>query len=374
MDLDAARRPRRPDGLLLRDDGAPLRRHREPGRLLRRDAEVRPDRPRQRAGRRRRAGRRNAGVASGASRVAFGASHDEQERKALEDLERVIASGTGRYENFALLGRLPRRGRATRWSSPSTAAPRARRTSSTSAARTTRSRACAPSRPRAATSAVGWRHRWQGLEAAAAFRWTKPDGYNATAGSFQNASGNLFGADAEVRWRCRAVDAAARTGSGCGGNLDVHRESLPDFATATRRCRRRFRRCAWASGTPGRGRTCSSRRRTTASTCPFVVARRARDRDGRRSTGASIPTPSTRSSTSTSRSATPFSPAIRLRVGVVLAWGAETVTLHDSAGVLPTLDARRAAPRHLRRRPLDRLGSPETALFIGADFAIGSPA
>ena len=40
------------------------------------------------------------------ARVAFGTSHDQQERKALEDLDRILTSGTGRYENFALHGRL----------------------------------------------------------------------------------------------------------------------------------------------------------------------------------------------------------------------------------------------------------------------------
>ncbi len=42
------------------------------------------------------------------ARVAFGTSHDQQERRRSpeEDLDRILDSGTGRYENFALLGRI----------------------------------------------------------------------------------------------------------------------------------------------------------------------------------------------------------------------------------------------------------------------------
>jgi len=69
-----------------------------------------------------------------------------------------------------------------------------------------------------------------------------------------------------------------------------------------------------------------------------------------------------------------FSPAIRARVGARLGWGDETVTLTDSAGTLPTqiLDVRR---RGIFGGSLsDPLGSPEFTFFIGADFAIGTPA
>jgi hypothetical protein len=68
-----------------------------------------------------------------------------------------------------------------------------------------------------------------------------------------------------------------------------------------------------------------------------------------------------------------FSPAIRGRVGARLAWGDESVTLTDSAGILPTqtLDVLR---RGIFGGSLsDPLGSPEFAFYIGADFSIGTP-
>jgi hypothetical protein len=68
-----------------------------------------------------------------------------------------------------------------------------------------------------------------------------------------------------------------------------------------------------------------------------------------------------------------FSPAIRVRVSVRLGWGDETVTLTDSAGVGP------ARQLDVLRRGIfggglsGSLGAPEPTLFLGADFAIGTP-
>ncbi len=68
-----------------------------------------------------------------------------------------------------------------------------------------------------------------------------------------------------------------------------------------------------------------------------------------------------------------ITPAIRMRVAVALAWGSETVSLVDSAGVLAPLSF------DVKRRGIfggglsGALGAPETALFIGADFSIGAP-
>jgi hypothetical protein len=65
--------------------------------------------------------------------------------------------------------------------------------------------------------------------------------------------------------------------------------------------------------------------------------------------------------------------AIALRINVAVAWGDETVMLSDATGALAArqLDV-------LRRGVFGGglsgvLGAPETSLFIGADFAIGSP-
>ena len=56
-----------------------------------------------------------------------------------------------------------------------------------------------------------------------------PDGYNSTLGSFQTASGPLWGGETEGRWKCGGWTALVHA-EGMRGNLDVHRESQPDFA------------------------------------------------------------------------------------------------------------------------------------------------
>ena len=163
------------------------------------------------------------------ARVAFGTSHDQQERKALpeEDLDRILTSGTGRYENFALLGRI----RLGDRDSVEVALNR-RAESATDLIDigpqngvVSESRSLSASR---ADYAVGWRHRWPGFEAEVGFHGSKPDGYNSTLGSFQTASGYLWGGEAEGRWRSGGWTVLLH-GEGMWGNLDVTRESQPDF-------------------------------------------------------------------------------------------------------------------------------------------------
>jgi hypothetical protein len=304
------------------------------------------------------------------ARVAFGTSHDQQERKELGDLERILASGTGRYENFALLGRV----RVGERDSVELAVDR-RAESATDVINIggdnnalSSSRSLSASR---ADVAAGWRHRWPGLEAAAAFRWAKPAGYNSAAGSFQSASGSLFGADAEVRWR-RVGWTLLLHGEGMWGSLDVHRESAPGFLD-----RDAFLPASFEAVRLGVGYSWPRTELFLTTTydrqhLPFV----------------SIAVLGTET-VAFDRGYDPDSindefyfdlafryeitPAIRLLIAVVLAWGAETVTLRDSAGALPdlVLDVNR---RGVFGGGLSgSLGAPEAALFIGADFAIGAP-
>jgi hypothetical protein len=304
------------------------------------------------------------------ARVAFGASHDEQERKALEDLERVIATGTGRYENFAVLARIP----VTACDSAEVAVNR-RAESATDLVNIggsnhsfSEERSVSASR---GDVALGWRHRWQGLEAEAAFRWTKPSGFNATGLSFQQASGNLFGADAELRWRTGRWTLLLH-GETISGSMDVHREHSPDFIGVD-----------------------------TSLPASFTV--------GRLGVGYSWPEGELFLSGTYDRQKLPFvslavlgsetvafdqgfdpnsindevyanvgfryrlTAAIALRIGVTVAWGSETVTLYDAAGALADrqLDVLRRGVFGGGASSI--LGAPETTLFIGADFAIGAP-
>jgi hypothetical protein len=307
------------------------------------------------------------------ARVAFGTSHDQQERKALDDppLERILTSGTGRYENFALLGRVQLDER----NSIEVAFDR-RAESATDLINVggennalTSSRSLSAER---ADLALGWRHRWPGFEAEVGFHGARPDGYNSAIGSFQQANGPMYGGEAEGRWRCGGWTVLLH-GEGMWGNLDVHRESQPLFND-----RDSSEPAAFESVRLGGGYSWPKTQLFLTTTyerqkLPFV----------------SIAVLGTET-VAFDQGYDPHSvndevyfdlafryaitPAIRIRVDVALAWGSETVNLVDSAGVLPplTLDVMR---RGVFGGGLSgSLGAPETALFIGADFAIGAPA
>jgi hypothetical protein len=305
------------------------------------------------------------------ARIAFGTSHDQQERKALADLDRILTSGTGRYENFALLGRVKLGER------DSVEVALDRRAESATDLINIGSVNGAVSASRSVSAeradlAVGWRHRWPGLEAEIGFHGSSPNGYNSTEGSFQNASGTLYGGEAEARWKSGGWTVLLH-GEGMWGNLDVHRESEPDFANRDASLPASFEAVRLGVGYSWPRTELFLTTTYDRQQLPFV----------------SIAILGTET-VSFDRGYDPNSvndelyfdlafryaitPAIRLRVGVILAWGSETVSLLDSAGQLPPLSF------DVKRRGVfggglsGSLGAPETALFIGADFSIGAPA
>lgn len=304
------------------------------------------------------------------ARVAFGTSHDQQERKALGDLDRILTSGTGRYENFALLGRIKLGDR----DSIEVAFDRRAESATDLVNIGPENGAVSTSRSLSAERgdlALGWRHRWSGFEAEIGFHGARPDGYNSTLGSFQTASGPLYGGEVEARWKSGCWTALLH-GEGMWGNLDVHRESAPAFED-----------------------------RDASLAASFQAVRLG--------VGYAWPKTELFLTTSYDRQALPFvslavlgteavafdrgydpnsvndelyfdlafrwavSPAIRVRVGVVLGWGSETVAMTDFTGAAPPLSL------DVHRRGVfggglsGSLGAPETALFIGADFSIGTP-
>jgi len=304
------------------------------------------------------------------ARVAFGASHDQQERKALEDLDRILASGTGRYENFALLGRLKVGERDSVELAVNRRAESATDLINIGAENNQLSSSRSVSASRADVAA-GWRHRWPGLEAAAAFRWAKPAGYNSAAGSFQKASGSLYGADAEVRWRCAGWTLSLH-GEGMWGNLDVHRESAPDFVDRDRTLPASFEAVRLGVGYSWPRTELFLTSTYDRQHLPFVSIAILGTEAVAFDRGYDADSLNDQFYFDLAfRYA--ISPAIRLRIGVVMGWGEETVTLRDSASALPDLAL------DVHRRGVfggglsSSLGAPETALFIGADFAIGSP-
>ena len=222
-------------------------------------------------------------------------------------------------------------------------------------------------------ASLGWRHRWMGLEAAAAVRWTKPSGYNATAQSFHDASGNLFGGEAELRWKC-APWTLVLHGEYIAGNLDVHRESFPNFfdrdseEKATLQAYRLAAGYSWTRSDLWLSATYDRQELPFVSLAVLGTEVEAFD---------SGFDPFSDNEEMFCRPGLPLCVHVRpsARASARASPGAtRRSTLTDSAGTLPTqtLDVLR---RGIFGGSLsDPLGSPEFTFFIGADFSIGAPA
>jgi hypothetical protein len=303
-------------------------------------------------------------------RIAFAPSHDEQIRQGTSSLPQIETDGTGRYENFSLLGRFPMGSRDSLEVGLNRRAQKATDVLNIGGQEQEVSEQRNLTAERA-DGGLGWRHRWKGLEVAANLRYVKLTGYNATAGAFINSSGGIFGGGLEGRYRngcwTALLDAEWMTGS-----IDVHEESLPAFEPrdssqdATLQSLRAGVGYSWPrtdlffTGTFGRERLPFVALAVLGTETVAFDAGYHPDSNNREFFGDL-----------TVRYA--FTPAIRARVGLRLATGNETVKLTDALGSRPP-----------RTEEVDRggrwgggisrtLGFPELTLFVGADFAIGAP-
>jgi len=304
-------------------------------------------------------------------RVAFGPSHDEQVRNASPTLERASANGTGRYENFALLGRLPLGDR------DSIEAAIDRRSHKATDVINIGGSEHSFSEERTLTAergegALGWRHRFENAELDASVRYLKLTGFNATAGAFYTSGGRIFGGSLGARAR-RGRWTLAVSAETIRGSIDVAEESAPDFRA------RKFSSDAqldaarlgvgyawprtelWVTAAYDRERLpfvslAVLGAETLAFDEGFHPDSRAKEFFGDISVRRA------------------FTPGIRARVTLRLATGTEKVTLTDSAGVQPTrvIDIQRRG--RFGGGLSHSIGWPELTFFLGADFAIGGRA
>jgi hypothetical protein len=301
-------------------------------------------------------------------RVAFGPSHDEQIRPASAAQPVIETDGTGRYENFALLGRFPIGSRGSLEAALDRRRQNATDILNVGGEEQTVSEQRNLTAERA-DGALGWRQRWKDFEAGISARYAKVTGYNATAGAFHNSSGGIFGGSLEGRWR-RGCWTFFLSGEYLSGSIDVHEESFPDFAprdtegTATLQAYRFSVAYSWPRTDIAATVTYDKERLPFVSLAVLGAETVAFDAGYH---------PDSRVEELfgdlTVRYA--FTPAIRARLGLRLAGGSETVDLTDAVGSRPprTLEVDRGGRfgGGLSRT----LGFPELTFFLGADFAIG---
>jgi hypothetical protein len=159
-------------------------------------------------------------------RVALAPSHDEQQQAPFA-VTNTGATGTGRYENFAVLLRYPLSARdslETAWN---------RRTHKATDELGIGQERFILSEVRLLAAermdvGLGWRHRWEGFEAALSARYVRPSGSNATGGAFHISEGPIYGGTLEARAR-RGRWTLVASAERASGSIGVHEESLPSF-------------------------------------------------------------------------------------------------------------------------------------------------
>src|SRR5262249_50746481 len=159
-------------------------------------------------------------------RVALGPSHDEQDQTPYA-VPNTNPPGTGPYENYVLALRYPFSSRDSAEFGLTRRFQTATDLVNIGQERYLLSEERVLSAERVDV-ALGFRHRWKGLEAAVSGRYVRPNGSNATAGAFHITEGHLWGGTLDGRARLGrwTLSAAAEYAS---GSLSVHEEHQPLF-------------------------------------------------------------------------------------------------------------------------------------------------
>lgn len=302
------------------------------------------------------------------ARVALGPSHDEQRRRFTDEVP-ITATGTGRYVNFAAVGRLPfgpsdslelglerREHEVTDFSNFVADQPPVLFVQRSLTARRL-------------DAAAGWRHRWKGLELAASLRWIRPSGRSENDETLYRSRGSLVGGAAEARWRLGrwTLSFVAERAS---GSLHVDERSAPAGVDREVRGDALLRSLrpgvSYSSGRTEIFASLSFDRQNLPFVSLAVLAAESAALQAGRHLDSAVDEVfwDVRVRRAFARS---LSALLALRLG----YGLETVTISDSTGaVLSRLN--------LRRRGIfggglsGQLGSPALTFFLGANFAVGA--
>ena len=299
-------------------------------------------------------------------RVALGPSHDEQEQHPFTLLN-TTAAGTGRYENYAVVLRYALDDR----NSLEVAADR-RKHRATDLLNIGQERFFFSEQRQVSAERIdvglGWRHRWPGLEAAVSARYVQPAGSHATAGAFDLAKGGIYGAAVEGRARKGRWTflASAELAS---GSIDVHEENGPQFVHRDTR-----NPATLEAYRAGIGYTWNSTELLLQATydrsrLPFVSFAVLGTEVSALESGFH-PDSRTRVTLFDLSFRQRVMEGFKFKIQVRNSRGSETLTLTDSAGVLPTrrLDIERSG---VFGAGLSKaLGGPEASLAFGAEVTV----
>ena len=293
------------------------------------------------------------------ARLAIANSHDEQSQ-SFRVSEPVVATGTGRYENFEVGARLPV-GAAD--SIEAAVAQRVHKivdlvNLGESKFQFSEERNLFAQR---VDVALGWRHRFVHAEIAAAAGLVRPEGQYNTAFVYRQGKEWMPGASIEGRWR-HGTFSLGVSAEGFAADMAVHEERMPDFAHVSY-----SRRATLAAASIFAARTWGPTDLYFSvggdwSRLPFVAVS-VLGEETRFFDAGYRPLSRTKEIVWDLEARHKIAPGVHLRAYVRVMQGNETVGLSDPDGVLP--------PMELRVRRGGTFPITQFVLGGGADFVIG---
>lgn len=161
------------------------------------------------------------------AKLAIANSHDEASQ-TFRVPDPVVATGTGRYENFAAGVRLPVGARDSVEVGVGQRVHKIVDLVNVGGSKFQFSEERDLFAQRVDVS-VGWRHRFAGAEIAAAWRAIRPEGKYNTAYVYRQGKSWLQGGEIDARWR-RGTLSLGASFEAAETDMDVHEQRLPDFA------------------------------------------------------------------------------------------------------------------------------------------------
>ncbi len=288
-------------------------------------------------------------------------SHDEQSQ-TFRVPNRVVTTGSGRFENFGGVLRLPVASRLSLEAAFSQRAYRATDLVNLGGSNYQFDEEIALFAQRV-DAVLGLRRRFHDAELFGGLRFSRPEGRYNTALAFRRGRTSLFGPALEGRVKLAAWRLSL-SGETMSANMPVEEQRVPDFAHVTYHSRARFS-AAWLSAERSWGGTdVAATVGVDRSRLPFVVMA-VLGEEIRYFDQGYRPVSTTREVSVGLSARRRIAPGIHVRAYMAARQGSETDALTDPAGQLPDVSIR------IRRGGR----SPVTTFLLGggADFSIGRP-